>query len=299
MNWSRSIHRALGAKSKMEFLDGTLPEPDHNSSYYKQWIKTDYMIFSWIINSISKELANAFSHIESTRKLCVALNKRFGRCNGPKTYKLQREIFVYSQGNQSVVQYFNNLTALWDVLMPPLDCRYGVKRTTVKRDEQQKMFKFLHDLNNVFERARSQMLLLEALPDLDMAYSMILQVEDELMLNGDMSDNQNMFDMNVGDTFYVHNQGSSYQNQNPLFVVGSRPSGFKRRLTKEEKKRLKCKHCHESGHEIDECFKLHDVPDWYRRYKKNRDNIRLILLMEMRMHYLLTLVLSLKGTIWI
>lgn len=154
MNWSRSIRRALGAKSKLELLDGMLSEPDPSSNYYKQWIKTDYMIFSWIINSISKELVNAFSHIDNTRKLWIALTKRFGRCNGPKTYKLQREIFVYSQGNQSVVQYFNNLTALWDeldMLMPPLDCKCGVRRTAAKRDEQQKIFKFLHGLNNVFE----------------------------------------------------------------------------------------------------------------------------------------------------
>lgn len=34
---------------------------------------------------------------------------------------------------------------------------------------------------------------------------------------------------------------------------------------------MRCKHCHESGHEVDECFKLHGVPDWYRRYKENRE----------------------------
>lgn len=42
-------------------------------------------------------------------------------------------------------------------------------------------------------------------------------------------------------------------------------------MTKEEKKKLKCKHCHESGHEVEECFKLHGIPDWYKRYKENRE----------------------------
>lgn len=93
LNWSRSVRRALGAKSKLELLDGTLPEPGPEVSYYKHWVKADYMISSWIINSISKELVGAFSHIDSTRKLWIALCKRFGRCNGPKIYKPQREIF--------------------------------------------------------------------------------------------------------------------------------------------------------------------------------------------------------------
>lgn len=66
--WSRSIKRALGARSKLELLDGSLPEPEAHSKYYKAWIKAHYMIFNWIINSISKDLANAFNHLETTHK---------------------------------------------------------------------------------------------------------------------------------------------------------------------------------------------------------------------------------------
>lgn len=69
LNWSRSIRRALAAKSKLELLDGTFPEPAPDAAYYKQWLRADSMISSWILNSISKELVNAFTHIESTRKL--------------------------------------------------------------------------------------------------------------------------------------------------------------------------------------------------------------------------------------
>lgn len=59
----------------------------------------------------------------------------------------------------------------------------------------------------------------------------------------------------------------AYQNQ--AMAVGNRQNVYKRRLTKEEKKRLKCKHCHETGHEMEECFKLHGVPEWYKKYKEN------------------------------
>lgn len=205
------------------------------------------------------------TYIDSTRKLWIALTKRFGRCNGPKIYKLQREIFGYTQGNQTIVEYFNNLSALWDelnLLLPPLECSCNDRRKAEKREEQQRMIKFLHGLNNIYDRARSQILLLDLLPDVDKAYSMIIQVEDEMALNNDISEGHNLIAINV-------REGAVYRNQ--VMAVGGRPNMYKRRLTKEEKKRLKCRHCHEIGHEMDECFKLHGVPNWYKRYKENRE----------------------------
>lgn len=35
LNWSRSVRRALRAKNKLALLDGTLPEPGPEVSYYK------------------------------------------------------------------------------------------------------------------------------------------------------------------------------------------------------------------------------------------------------------------------
>lgn len=114
--WSRSIKRALGARGKLEFLTGRFPEQTPGSRYYKAWLTADYMIFNWIINSISKELVNAFNNLDTTQKLWEALNRRLGRCNGPKVYKLQKEIFGYKQGDQTVLMYFTNLIALWNEL---------------------------------------------------------------------------------------------------------------------------------------------------------------------------------------
>lgn len=110
--WSRSITRALGARSKLEFLDGSFSKPPSNSKYYKAWLKADYMISNGITNSISKDLVNAFNHLDTTQKLWESLNRRLGRSNGPKVYKLQKEIFSYKQGDRDVLMYFNNLTAL-------------------------------------------------------------------------------------------------------------------------------------------------------------------------------------------
>lgn len=75
LNWSKSIKRALAARSKLELLDGTFLEPKPESQYYKKWLKVDYMVSTCICNSISKELVDVFSHIDSTYKLWCALNQ--------------------------------------------------------------------------------------------------------------------------------------------------------------------------------------------------------------------------------
>lgn len=120
------------------------------------------MISTWIVNSISKEFINACAHIESSSMLWKVIILRFGRRNGPKVYRLQIEISKYSQGNQSVLEYFNNLVALWDELddvLPPLECVYNARSATVGREEQQRLMKFLEGLNECYETVYVQIMM--------------------------------------------------------------------------------------------------------------------------------------------
>lgn len=64
------------------------------------------------------------------------------------------------------------------------------------REQQQSMIKFLHGVNAMYERARSQIPLMEPLPDVDKAYSMIIQVEDEMALNNNENKGHNLMTLN-------------------------------------------------------------------------------------------------------
>ncbi|KAH6816921.1 hypothetical protein C2S51_000524 [Perilla frutescens var. frutescens] len=137
-SWSRSIKRGLAVKHKLALIDGTMSEPDINSIDYNQWLRVDCLVFSWIVNSISKELGRGFQHIETSKDLC--------------------------------------------------------------------------------------------------------------------------FDQNA-----------LYSNQRS---VHSRNDGFRRRLSKEEKQKLKCSHCGGNGHEKADCFDLIGVPEWYKKYRTDKGKIR-------------------------
>lgn len=68
LTWSRSIRRALAAKNKLAFVNGEVAEPEKEPDRGK-WRRADEMVTSWIINSMSKEIADTFVYCTSTRKL--------------------------------------------------------------------------------------------------------------------------------------------------------------------------------------------------------------------------------------
>ncbi|KAL2241041.1 UNVERIFIED_CONTAM: hypothetical protein Sindi_0745300 [Sesamum indicum] len=92
LSWARSIKIALGARRRLGYIDGTQTKSMEDKEAIEQWQKNDYMVVSWILNSISKEIAEAFLYAESARDLWVELEMRFGESNGPLLYQIQREI---------------------------------------------------------------------------------------------------------------------------------------------------------------------------------------------------------------
>lgn len=54
--WSRSIKIALAAKVKLGFINGSCKKPAETDSTYEQWIRADYMVLSWILNSMLPEI---------------------------------------------------------------------------------------------------------------------------------------------------------------------------------------------------------------------------------------------------
>ncbi|KAL2235904.1 UNVERIFIED_CONTAM: hypothetical protein Sindi_1322600 [Sesamum indicum] len=111
--WVKSIKFALGAKQKVGFIDGTCQKPTHDKTEIEQWQRTDCMVVSWILNSISKDIAEAFLYTTSAMDLWLELESRFGESNGPLLYQIQREIASITQGNKSVVVYYTKLKKLW------------------------------------------------------------------------------------------------------------------------------------------------------------------------------------------
>ncbi|KAJ8621847.1 hypothetical protein MRB53_030376 [Persea americana] len=54
--WVRAMQMALTAKNKLDFVDGSAPQPDAASSNHGAWSRCNTMVLSWLLNSISRDL---------------------------------------------------------------------------------------------------------------------------------------------------------------------------------------------------------------------------------------------------
>ena len=95
---------ALIAKQKLGFVNGKCIQPYLNSKNYEQWLGVDNMIISWLLNSISIDIVDAFLYTNIAKELWDELVERYGECNGPLIYQIKRQIASISQGTMTISQ---------------------------------------------------------------------------------------------------------------------------------------------------------------------------------------------------
>lgn len=180
LTWSRSIRRSLAAKNKFGFM---ILESARESDWMA-WNRTDEMVLTWIINSISEEIVETFVYPSSARKLWMDLEEQFGESNRPQIYQIQRQIESMEQGGLSVVLYYGKLKKLWEelnVLQPIPRCSCSAMKNCtcdpsgnmLNIDAQNKLIQFLIGLNDVYDSVRNQILVMDPLPSVNKAYSMV------------------------------------------------------------------------------------------------------------------------------
>ncbi|KAL2241232.1 UNVERIFIED_CONTAM: Retrovirus-related Pol polyprotein from transposon RE1 [Sesamum indicum] len=260
--WSRAIRIALGGRDKLSFIDGTCVQPREGTEEMRQWRTTDYMVLTWILNTISKEIVNAYLYTSSARALWLELEARYGESNGPLLYQIQREINSMTQGNMSVATYYTKLKQLWDeirCLIPTTSCTCGLcmcgsNDRNIVQTEAGHLIQFLMGLNDSFDGVRSQILVMEPLPHVDKAYSMVMRVERQRQIHLES------MDTGVNTAMYVRNVEHDRSYVYKTFG--------KKKVT--DKRHLTCESCGKMGHDKDTCFKIHGIPEWYRELSDKR-----------------------------
>ncbi|KAK4388327.1 hypothetical protein Sango_2439300 [Sesamum angolense] len=156
LSWSRAVKLALHARMKLCFIGRSFEKPGKNDANYEKWIRTNSMVQTWILNSISKDIVDAFLYTKTSRELWKELEERYGECNGPLLYPLQREIAFVSQGSLSVAVYFTKLKMVWDELacLTPLQistyglCVCGFEKSSADLNALNQLMQFLMGLND-------------------------------------------------------------------------------------------------------------------------------------------------------
>lgn len=263
LQWKFSIQLALGAKKKLGFIDGTNEKPSTGESDIADWISTDCMVRSWLLNSISKDISGAFIFATTAKELWNELGDHFGESNGPLIYQLQRQIASITQGNSSLSKYYMNLKQLWDELnclvpLPPCNC--GSEKSISENISMTRLMQFLMGLNDTYDNLRNQILVLDPLPTVHKAYSMALRVEKQREVQINFAAPIEISAMFVKSS----SSNSGFKKQNPTQFKGKQDYKQKNQSDRY------CNFCKITGHTRESCFKLNGYPDWYKELKDKK-----------------------------
>ncbi|KAJ4964975.1 hypothetical protein NE237_016824 [Protea cynaroides] len=159
---------ALEAKNKLGFVDGIIPKPEAPSTDLPYWIRCNSMVQSWLVHSTIPSIANSILWIIDAH------------ANTPPIFEICRAIFNCTQGTNVISTYYINLKGFWNELssyrkLPTCSCgALNDLSTTIEIDH---LMNFLQNLNDSYSKVLSQILLMEPLPQINKAYSLLLQEE--------------------------------------------------------------------------------------------------------------------------
>uniref|UniRef100_A0A1S4BBM9 Retrotransposon Copia-like N-terminal domain-containing protein n=1 Tax=Nicotiana tabacum TaxID=4097 RepID=A0A1S4BBM9_TOBAC len=152
--WRRSVLIALSAKNKIGFINGACPAPTLTSRDYQPWSRCNDMVTSWLLNSLSKDIGDNVIYSKSAKDLWTSLEHRFGQSNGAKLYHLRKEL-------SSCL------------------CVCEGKQKLEKSLDDERLIQFLMGLNDSYGQARGTILMMNPLPSINHAYSLVLQDESQ------------------------------------------------------------------------------------------------------------------------
>jgi hypothetical protein len=239
--WSRAITMALEAKNKLGFIDGTILKPEPNNPNFSNWIRCNSMVQSWLVHSTIPTIANSILWIKSARDIWLDLLTRFNQKNAPRIFEIRRAISNLSQETNSIAAYYTQLKAYRDELdsyrtLPACAC--GVIPNFNEIYATEHLMDFLQGLNDSFSSVRSQILLMDPLPSVPKAYSLLLQEERQRSLSDSRS-----IAMEQSAMAAQHTTNSRDGNVKPLYH---------------------CSICDIDGHSDSRCYSKIGYPPWWK-----------------------------------
>lgn len=170
----------LNAKKKLAFVDGSLLELSSSSTSHSIWIQCNDMVTSWILNSISIDLADSVLYMDSAAGIWKDLPERFSQGNGPRIFQIQKAIASLSRGQSTISSYFTKMKGLWEELanyQPNPVCSCGAMKVLTTYQNRECIMQFLMGLNESYSHIRGQILLNEPMPPINKVFSLVIQEE--------------------------------------------------------------------------------------------------------------------------
>jgi len=100
------MKRALGAKKKFAFVDGSIAIPPSDDLNRSAWERCNHLIDTWILNFVSPQFAQTIVFHEYAIDVWIKLHERFSKVDIVRIATLRSAINNLKQGTKPVLDYF-------------------------------------------------------------------------------------------------------------------------------------------------------------------------------------------------
>ncbi|XP_075486382.1 uncharacterized protein LOC142525993 [Primulina tabacum] len=245
---------ALTAKNKLSFVDNSIQRPPLDDLLYGAWLRYNSMVISWILNSVTKEIADSLMYIPTAHGIWSDLRDRFNQSNGPRIFQIRKLLSGLQQGSMDVTTYCTRLRTLWDELKDfqlVSMCNCDSMKGCIHFQNQECVMQFLMGLNESYAQIRAQILVMDPIPIISKTFSLIVQEERQRSIQQDN----------------ISFQGDSTPMTRPPHIAAAKSFS---NVKGNRYDRLVCSHCEGVGHTVDKCYKLHGYPPGHPKYKSKQ-----------------------------
>nr|GEY30980.1 cysteine-rich RLK (receptor-like protein kinase) 8 [Tanacetum cinerariifolium] len=138
------------------------------------------MIISWILNTIDEQISNLLNFVNTVCDHWKELQEHYSQLGGYRFYQLTNDLVQLKQNNLAIEIYYHKSKGLWDeydsleapyICVCACVCENG--RINGKRDQRKRLIQFLMGLDECYANVRGPILLMNPMPIVAKAYSMI------------------------------------------------------------------------------------------------------------------------------
>uniref|UniRef100_A0A803MGW1 Retrovirus-related Pol polyprotein from transposon TNT 1-94-like beta-barrel domain-containing protein n=1 Tax=Chenopodium quinoa TaxID=63459 RepID=A0A803MGW1_CHEQI len=231
----------------------------------RTWKRCDAIIISYVLRSLDNSISRSVLYLTSSREIWKDLEDRYSQTSCPQLYTLQQKLADISQARTEgdviklMVDAVENIK-LWDQIseMNPLPicscngCTCGLTQKFLKQQQEERLVQLLMKLNNKYANTRSNILMMQPLPPISLAYRLLIQEEKQREMSSlaDETSKVMVFTANSHKyqsypKYHQQNAGNSHK-----FVVHNKKLGIP----------LFSDYCKFPGHIVDKCFKIVGYP---------------------------------------
>lgn len=106
--WSKAVELFVMGRGKDDYLYGHMQIPSSTDPLFRQWKTENAMIMSWLISSMTPEIAHNFILYTTAADIWKAAKELYSQTdNVAEIYELETQVNEIKQGEQSVNTYYS------------------------------------------------------------------------------------------------------------------------------------------------------------------------------------------------